>query len=221
MSDPVLGMIMLWPANWVPYGWALCDGTQMPIQQNAALYSILGTIYGGNAITTFNLPNLNNRVAVGTSAATGVSQTGGGATASVNATGTGSVTIGINNLPAHTHTGTFTPGGSGSTVSIAIPVAGTGTSDQATPTTSTVLGVATDTGAGAVTNIYSTSSATTTLKPFNVAVPAGGGTVTNSNTGGGQALPVSVAVPVTLSTMQPYIKLNYVIATQGIYPQRE
>src|SRR4051812_3519497 len=82
MSDPILGMIMLWPGNWVPYGWALCDGTQMPIQQNSALFTILGTLYGGNGSTTFNLPNLNGRVAVGTSAATGVSQTGGGTTAS-------------------------------------------------------------------------------------------------------------------------------------------
>lgn len=45
MSDPVLGMIMLWPCNWVPSGWALCDGTQMPIQQNQTLYSLLGTLY--------------------------------------------------------------------------------------------------------------------------------------------------------------------------------
>jgi microcystin-dependent protein len=222
MSDPILGMIMLWPGNWVPYGWALCDGTQMPIQQNAALYSILGTIYGGNAITTFNLPNLNNRVAVGTSAATGVSQTGGGATASVNATGVGNVTINVNNLPAQTHTGTFSPSGSGSSVSIAIPVASGVSEAQSTttPSNTTILANSSTSSPDAVT-VYTTQPTNATLKPFDVAVPAGSGTVTNSNTGGGQALAVAVAVPVTVSTMQPYIKLNYVIATQGIYPQRE
>ena len=106
---------MLWPCNWVPSGWALCDGTQMPIQQNQVLYSLLGTLYGGNGTATFNLPNLNGRVVVGTQYASNASQTGGAAMASVTATGVGAVTIGVNNLPAHTHTGTFTPSGSGST----------------------------------------------------------------------------------------------------------
>jgi microcystin-dependent protein len=220
MSDPILGMIMLWPGNWVPYGWALCDGTQMPIQQNSALYSLLGTLYGGNGTTNFNLPNLNGKVVVGTPTATGVNQPGGATTASVNATGVGAVTIGVNNLPAHTHTGTFSPSGSGSTVSIAIPAVTGATGTTNIPGTGvTLANAATDGGEGA--NIYATGGTATTLKPFNVAVPGGGGTVTNSNTGGGQALQIPVAVPVTVSTMQPYIKLNYVIATQGIYPQRE
>jgi microcystin-dependent protein len=220
MSDPILGMIMLWPGNWVPYGWALCDGSSMTIQQNAALYTILGTLYGGNGSTTFNLPNLNGKVVVGTQFATNVSQTGGGTTASVTATGVGAVTIGVNNLPSHTHTGTFTPSGSTSSVSIAIPAVTGATGATNTPGTGVTLANATtDSGEGA--NIYATGGTATTLKPFNVSVPGGGGTITNSNTGSGQALAVSVAVPVTVSTMQPYVRLNYIIATQGIYPQRD
>jgi microcystin-dependent protein len=192
----------------------------MPIQQNSALFTILGTLYGGNGTTTFNLPNLNNRVAVGTPNASGVSQTGGGTTASVTATGVGAVTIGVNNLPAHTHTGTFTPGGSTSSVSIAIPAVTGATGATNTPGTGVTLANAA-TVLGDDTNIYATGGTATTLKPFNVSVPGGGGTVAIGSTGGAQALPVSVAVPVTVSTMQPYVKLNYIIATQGVYPQRE
>ena len=59
--EPILGQIQLFPFNFAPRGWAFCDGTLLPIGQNTALFSLLGTIYGGDGATTFALPNLNGK----------------------------------------------------------------------------------------------------------------------------------------------------------------
>ena len=53
--DPILGQIILWATPWIPRGWAICDGTLLSIQQNAALFSLIGTAYGGNGVSTFAL----------------------------------------------------------------------------------------------------------------------------------------------------------------------
>ncbi|MBA5689059.1 phage tail protein [Rugamonas apoptosis] len=215
--DPFIGQIILWPGLWVPEGWALCDGTVVNVSDYQALFSLIGNTYGGNGSSTFALPDLRAKVPVGTTAMNAVGQKTGAATATVNAVGSGSVTIGVNNLPSHSHTATFTPGGGSSSVSIAIPADSAGETDNV-PGTGLVMGKAL-TGTAA-TKIYSSNAANTTLKPFSVNVPAGGGTVSNANTGGGAALAVSVNVPVTVSTVQPSLSLNYIIATNGIYPTR-
>lgn len=64
MSNPYLGEIKILPWNWPPKGWALCNGALLPIQQYSALFSLLGTTYGGNGTTTFALPDLQGRVPV-------------------------------------------------------------------------------------------------------------------------------------------------------------
>src|SRR5437762_9594871 len=58
MADPFVAEIRIFPFNFAPKGWALCDGQLMPISQNTALFSLLGTIYGGDGKSTFALPNL-------------------------------------------------------------------------------------------------------------------------------------------------------------------
>jgi microcystin-dependent protein len=65
MSQPFLGQITLFPYNFAPRGWANCQGQLLPISQNTALFSLLGTMYGGNGTTTFALPDLQGRAAVG------------------------------------------------------------------------------------------------------------------------------------------------------------
>jgi len=65
MSDPFIGQITLFAFNLAPRGWALCEGQLMPISQNTALFSILGTSYGGNGVSTFALPDLRGSAAVG------------------------------------------------------------------------------------------------------------------------------------------------------------
>ena len=64
MSDPFLGEIRLFPYTFAPRGWALCNGQVLSIAQNTALFSLIGTIYGGDGRTTFALPDLRGRVPV-------------------------------------------------------------------------------------------------------------------------------------------------------------
>lgn len=63
-TDPFIGEIIMFAGNFAPRGWAFCDGTMMPISQNQALFSLLGTTYGGDGRTTFALPDLRGRVPV-------------------------------------------------------------------------------------------------------------------------------------------------------------
>ncbi|MGA2750419.1 MAG: tail fiber protein [Verrucomicrobiota bacterium] len=98
MSQPFLGEIRMFAGNFAPIGWALCNGQTMPISQNTALFSILGTTFGGNGTTTFNLPDLQGRVPVNQGTGAGLSsyllgQTGG----------TESTTLLIGNMPSHNH----------------------------------------------------------------------------------------------------------------------
>ncbi len=94
MAEPFLGEIRIFSFNFPPKGWALCNGQLLPINQNQALFAILGTTYGGDGITTFALPNLQGRVPV---------HTGSGITLGQSA-GEQSHTLSISELPAHTHT---------------------------------------------------------------------------------------------------------------------
>jgi microcystin-dependent protein len=64
MSDPFMGELRMMSFNFPPKGWSLCNGALLPINQNQALFSLLGTTYGGNGQTTFALPNLQGRVPI-------------------------------------------------------------------------------------------------------------------------------------------------------------
>jgi microcystin-dependent protein len=98
MSNPYLGEIRMFAGNFAPRGWALCNGQTLAISQNTALFSLLGTTYGGNGTTTFNLPNLQGRVPIhmGTS-------TLGSSWIEGQVGGAENVSIVQNNLPAHNH----------------------------------------------------------------------------------------------------------------------
>jgi|SRR5215831_2114593 len=93
MSEPFLSEIKLASFNFAPKGWALCNGQTLPINQNQALFSLLGTTYGGNGQTTFNLPNLRGRVPI---------SMGSGHTLG-EAAGSSAVTVNIQQLPTHLH----------------------------------------------------------------------------------------------------------------------
>jgi microcystin-dependent protein len=71
MSDPFLGQITLFPYQFAPLNWADCDGRWLPISQNTALYSLIGNTYGGDGKTTFALPDLQGRAALGQGTLTG------------------------------------------------------------------------------------------------------------------------------------------------------
>src|SRR5687768_14909776 len=93
MSEPFLSEIKIVSFNFAPKGWALCNGQSLPINQNQALFALLGTVYGGNGQTTFNLPNLRGRVPI---------HIGSGHTLG-EAAGSTAVTVNIQQLPTHTH----------------------------------------------------------------------------------------------------------------------
>ncbi|MBD2722085.1 phage tail protein [Hymenobacter armeniacus] len=96
--DEYIGIVKLFAGNFAPQNWAFCNGQLMSIAQNSALFSILGTTYGGDGQTTFALPNLMGRVAVGAGNGGGLPPVMPGEIA-----GTASVTLTTGNLPAHNH----------------------------------------------------------------------------------------------------------------------
>ena len=98
MSEPFIGEIRLWAGNFAPRGWALCNGQLIGISQNTALFSILGTMYGGNGTTTFGLPNLVGRVPIHAGQGPGTSYYAEGEPGGVE-----TVTLTLNELPSHTH----------------------------------------------------------------------------------------------------------------------
>ncbi len=98
MSEPFLGQIMLVPYNFAPRGWAFCSGQILPIAQNTALFSLLGTTFGGNGQTTFALPDLRGRVPNGSGQGPGLSNYDLG---QVGGTETGTLTV--NQMPSHNH----------------------------------------------------------------------------------------------------------------------
>ena len=73
MAEPFLGSIVLFGGNFAPQGWAFCQGQILPITQNTALFSLLGTTYGGNGTTTFALPDLRGRAPIGFGTGPGLS----------------------------------------------------------------------------------------------------------------------------------------------------
>jgi len=98
MTEPFIGEIQLFGFNFAPYQWAQCNGAIMAIHQNTALFSLLGTQYGGNGTTTFALPNLTARVACNQGQGPGLTPRTLGETF-----GTQTVTLTSAEMPAHQH----------------------------------------------------------------------------------------------------------------------
>jgi microcystin-dependent protein len=98
MSDPYIGEIRLFGFNFAPRGWAQCNGQLLAISQNTALFSILGTTYGGDGRTTFGLPNLQGRSALSFGQGSGLSHRSLGQSG-----GEAAVTLIDGQIPSHTH----------------------------------------------------------------------------------------------------------------------
>jgi microcystin-dependent protein len=155
MSEPFLGQITVYPYTFPPYGWLDCAGQLLPISQYAALFSLLGTAYGGNGTTTFGLPDLQGRVPVGQG------QLAGGSNYAMGETdGAENVTLLIANMPAHNH-GLTASTAKGSTNNpsgniLATPLVGGG------------RGPAADKG-----NIYNPAAPATALAPSSIGLAGG------------------------------------------------
>jgi microcystin-dependent protein len=148
MGDQFLGEIRMVGFSFAPVGWALCNGALLPISQNAALFSLLGVMFGGDGVTTFGLPDLRGRAPVGMG--TGPNLT---AVTQGQLSGSESVNISAQQMPIHTHI---------------LQVAGTETGSTTAPSgTNNVLG-ASGTGQGSA-SIWSTAlNSPVTLNPAQV-----------------------------------------------------
>lgn len=185
MDSPFLGTIIAVGFNFAPRGWALCSGQLLPISQNSALFALLGTMYGGDGINTFALPDLRGRVAVGMGQGPGLTDVAIG-----EKSGTENVTLQLPNMPAHSH-----PAISKMLVSnkpATLPQASAGNS------------------LAAIVDINSDPSKGYSTEVPNVELNAGTINLTIGNTGANSPF----------SVKQPYLGLNYIIATQGIFPSR-
>lgn len=104
--EPFIGQIMPVGFNFPPRGWALCDGALLPISQNTALFSLLGTTFGGDGRTTFQLPDLRGRSIVHVGNGPGLGNISWGQKG-----GAESITLNTAHMPAHNHTTTMNLGG--------------------------------------------------------------------------------------------------------------
>ena len=174
MTDPFLAEIRMFGGNFAPYGWALCNGQLMAISQNTALFSLLGTTYGGDGRVTFGLPNLMG---------TAPMQQGQGAGLSARWLGENGgepyVTLLTSEMPMHTH----------------VPNAYAADGNQNSPQNA-VWG---QTGIGRQGVPLYAASPNVLMNPMTTGI-----------TGGSQPH----------NNMPPYLCVSFIIALQGIFPQR-
>ena len=209
--DEYLAIIKMFAGNFNPRGFMFCQGQTMSISQNSALFSLLGTTYGGDGQTTFKLPDLQGRVPIGVGNGQGLSPRVLGQIG-----GSENTLITTNNLPSHTHGATFvgTVGGSGGggtaiTATLnAVNAAGT----QALPSGNYLAGYNV-----LAKGIYETTGTLVPLAAGSITVSGGssgggitGGNVTIAPTGG--SLPAA--------TISPFLAVNYIICTEGVFPSR-
>jgi len=182
-TEPFIGEIKIFGFNFPPRGYMACSGQLLSIAQNTALFSLLGTTYGGNGVQTFGLPNLQGRMPIGQGQGAGLPSYVMG-----QLSGTTNVSILTSNMPAHIHT---------LGAAVVKLQASTANADESSPDGNFPANTATASysGNGATPNIFT-----------------GGSTVSGSTDVSGSGLPVSI--------MNPYLVINYSIATQGIFPSR-
>jgi microcystin-dependent protein len=201
MDSPFLGQIQTFGFNFAPRGWALCQGQTLAISQNTALFSLLGTFYGGNGQTTFQLPNLGGRTMIGQGQAPGLSAYTIGEVG-----GAEQITLISSQMPSHTHTATVTPHTHTSTATSTLYAEGL-PGDKANPTNRLLGGLA---------NLYKDPDPTQNLalnaQSIVTTVAIDPATVTVTNGAAGGSTPIDIR--------SPYLCVNVSIALQGIFPSR-
>lgn len=176
MSDPFIGEIRVVGFNYAPQGWAFCNGQLMSIQQNTALFSLLGTTYGGNGTTNFALPNFQGIAPMNWGQGPGLSYRDLGETAGMT-----SVTLLESEMPAHAHI-----------------AKASGNSASATDPTNGIWAVGGE--PRAAVPMYTANASSPAAMNVGALTPQGQSQAHNN--------------------MQPYLTLNFIIALQGIFPQR-
>ncbi len=206
MSQPYLGQIIQVGFGFAPQGWQTCSGQTLSIQQNNALFAILGTTFGGNGVQTFGLPDVQGRVLVGVGNGAGLSSYVWGERGGME-----NETLTIAILPPHTHTATFTPSGGGGGPTTLQALSGVPTASvTAIPAQGSQLANAFPTGPNQP-RIYAPAGSGTAVNLGGISGGGiSGGTVTNAMTGNNQFF----------SLLQPYLAVYSCIAMQGLFPSR-
>jgi microcystin-dependent protein len=180
MSDPFVAEIKIFAGNFAPRGWAFCNGQLLPIAQNTALFSLIGTTYGGDGRTTTALPNLEDRAPMHPGNGPGLTSRRLGETG-----GVATVTLSASNMPTHDHAflGTDSPASTNAPGN--------------DPASASIVARSVD------GNAYDSTATSpdgslheTTLSNFGSGTPGG------------------------YNNLQPYLKLNFIIALVGTYPLR-
>ncbi|ROQ21518.1 microcystin-dependent protein [Marinimicrobium koreense] len=205
MSEPFIGQIQMFGFDFPPRGWSLCQGQLIAISQNTALFSLIGTNFGGDGRTTFGLPDMASRAPVGQSRGHTppgltpfrIGQHGGAQTHTMIET----------ELARHTHQATFTSGGGNTEVK-----ATTDEGDATTPSQGAYLSKTKATGGpqDQDENIYKSNPSDDSLVSLGGVSGGASGTVQVEAAGGGQPF----------SIQNPFLALNFSIALQGIFPSR-
>lgn len=200
-----LAMIVQFAGSFAPRSFMYTNGQILSIAQNTALFSLLGTTFGGNGQTTFALPDLRGRAAIGPGQGPGLPLYNQGEVA-----GTPTTTLNITNMPAHNHAAVFTPTGSASAAISALSGVTDGAQTGA-PAAGSHLANTYDSGSFSSPGIYApAATAGTPVNLANAPVSGIGGSVTVGITGNNAAF----------NNMQPYLGLQSIICVEGIFPSR-
>lgn len=203
--EGTIGEIRMFGGNFAPLGWMLCAGQSLAISTNDALFALIGTTYGGDGQTTFNLPNLQSRIAIGAGSGQGLSSYILGETVGIEG-----VTLTTTQMPMHNHLSVVQPGTGNVTATATLY----GVNDSGAETNPGGNFMAQDSSAGATS--YAASVGTGTLSAMNsgslqvnslnaplpnVAIQLAGGSQPHSN-------------------IQPVLSVNFIICCEGIFPSR-
>jgi microcystin-dependent protein len=233
MAEAFIGEIRPISFNYAPEGWLICGGQLLSVQTYQALFSLIGTTYGGDGSSTFALPDLRSRVA--TQCGTGplgtyaFGQNGGTDPTVINTSASATITS-VSQLPMHSHVANFTPvGGSGPVQPTVTLNVSNDPATSPTPIANGYLGGVKLSGLGTPPNAYvATATSGTTPLNTNAAIATNGsgggitgGSVSISNTGAAAPAPITIPVEVTVPVvMPPFLALNYIICVNGIFPPR-
>jgi len=202
--EPFIGQIMMFGGNFAPRGWAFCNGQLISISQNQALFSLIGTIYGGDGRTTFALPDLRGRVPMGMGRGLGLTEREIG-----QRFGSETQALTSLNLPPHNHTATVT-GGTTNTQTNSIQLSADNAIRE-TPIAGDVPAVSNYPDGLAAVKVKSFGPANNIINGQEITFEGGGTpTVAIGITGHGSSFSIE----------QPSAVVNYVIALQGTFPSR-
>lgn len=197
-----IGSICATTAAYCPANTLEANGQQLTVSQNQALYSLLGTVYGGTPNVNFNLPDLRGRAPVGNNYTTIIPGTKRGGE---------SIALTTAQMPQHTHNATFTPSSGTNPISVTVPVSSNTSGNTNAPSSTNSYLAASPIGDNGA-NMWSSTPST---PPVALA-----GVTTTGGTGTGSVAVATTGASIPVSTISPELGLKYCVVTVGVYPMR-